>query len=134
MKRECDELERKLREEWVAKEGVMENVMEAELAVGERKGLGLGEEEVKEMKSDMRSLDLRNGAGKLTEEPWWRKEAGLNGDVALTADQSRQFQVGGNTGADSSTADPTLMAAQELLEMSAGKGHEEKVGAVGMAA
>ena len=122
LKRECADLERRFREEWVGKEGVLENVMEGELAVGEvKRRVSLGVDDRKGMKASVRRLELRDGMGRVGEEPWWRKNGEMKGGGSSS-------QPVGELSPDAMQADPTLMAAKELLEMSAGKGHDERMG------
>ncbi|KAI9700190.1 MAG: hypothetical protein M1820_006858 [Bogoriella megaspora] len=104
LKKEVEELERRYREEWVKKEALLENVMEAEEGVGEVVGGNEVGNEVGKMREGVRRLEY-SLPGKEGEEPWFRKERVTEGD-------------------------PTLMAAKELLEMRAGAGRDgdEKMG------
>jgi hypothetical protein len=75
LRRAVEELDTRRRKEWTAKELVLENVMESELAIVERKGPPVLREEagmLKKMKEDAQpSLALGlQGDG----VPWWRKE------------------------------------------------------------
>ncbi|KAI9691888.1 MAG: hypothetical protein M1822_007961 [Bathelium mastoideum] len=132
LRRDTAALERQLRAEWVGKEGVLENAMEAEVAWGERRGWDLGPDQGRAMKENVRKLELRDGAAgqrvREGEEPWWRRE---DKGVLPTKDEASAKAAGAAGGP---ATDPTLAAARELLEMSAGKVQDEKMTRVEMTA
>ncbi len=82
LKREVQRLEEERHREWMAKELVLENVIEAELETAElraarKKGAGvsafLGEDD--RVRSRMRKdVELAKGLEPVGGEPWWRKE------------------------------------------------------------
>ncbi|KAF2401217.1 hypothetical protein EJ06DRAFT_529348 [Trichodelitschia bisporula] len=94
LRREVDELDARRKKEWKAKELLMDNVMEGEMARGEKmhpslKGephrLGLAEE-------DMRVLRSRPIVGEPT--PWWREEAAQPMDVDTGEADETEVAVG----------------------------------------
>lgn len=82
LRAEAEALEKKRKEEWAAKELLMENIMEAELATTRRKridaGLAHEPEHMALLAKDVapsKKLNIEPKAGKM---PWWREEAWLN--------------------------------------------------------
>ncbi|KAF2198332.1 hypothetical protein GQ43DRAFT_443458 [Delitschia confertaspora ATCC 74209] len=87
LKHEAEELEKKRKEEWVEKELLLENVMEAELARTRRQHVEQGTLEEPDsiglLEGDVqpaRALEIRELGGK---KPWWREEAWMKpmGDI-----------------------------------------------------
>lgn len=82
LRAEAEILEKQRKDEWITKELVMENVMEAELAQTRRKRLEAGlidePESFKLLEADIlpsKKLDIQP---KLDKIPWWREEAWVN--------------------------------------------------------
>jgi hypothetical protein len=82
LRAEADILEKKRKDEWAAKELLMENFMESERARSKRKNLDAGifdEPEHFQLIDDdveaSKQLEIEPSAGKL---PWWREESWLN--------------------------------------------------------
>jgi len=82
LKAEAELLEKKRKEEWVAKELLLENAMEAELARMRRKRseMGVGDEVelwdyLEEDVKPARALEI-----KAKTMPWWREDLGVSGE------------------------------------------------------
>ncbi|KAF2690990.1 hypothetical protein K458DRAFT_287341 [Lentithecium fluviatile CBS 122367] len=81
LRTEAEALEKKRKEEWAAKELLIENVMEAEIATNRRRRLDAGEPDepgyMAPLDTDVdpsKKLQLKSRAGQL---PWWREESWL---------------------------------------------------------
>ena len=79
LRAEAEVMEKQRKDEWIAKELVMENLMEAELATIRRKRLEAGQfdepESFKLLEADIqpsKKLNIQPKQGKI---PWWREEA-----------------------------------------------------------
>ena len=122
LKAEVERLERERREEWLAKELVLENLMEADVAVAERRAarklrrLNLVDREVEE------AVAVRMGEGVAVSKtltldrgvPWWRrteeeeeeeKKKGLVDEEARKRSEGREGRVDGDGDGDADDED-----------------------------
>lgn len=95
LRAEAELLEKQRKEEWAAKELLVENVLEAELAAAKRRRLEAGETDgpnyLAQLETDVvpaKKLQIHPMAGKT---PWWREEGWL------------RSQEGGESGTEKAT-------------------------------
>lgn len=104
LKREVEALEATRRQEWTAKEFILENVMEAEMAVAEERrgghGPALDEGTLEKMEQDARvTKGLQLDAGPQS-APWWRTGGRWASKLATEGGGPREDVKMGGDGAD----------------------------------
>ncbi|KAF2120486.1 hypothetical protein BDV96DRAFT_485249 [Lophiotrema nucula] len=116
LRAEADALEKQRKDEWVAKELIIENVMEAELMRSRRKRIdaGLGDEPeqfglLEEDVGPSKQLEIKAKAGK---EPWWRTDDWVKKSIEVRHPEEETI----NQGAPKEEPNTTMVEPEQDIE------------------